>query len=175
MIRGDQVFLKAIEEADLEKLLEWRNIAEFRKNFREFRELNMHQQHSWFKQITKSKSDFMFSIFDNKNSELIGACGLTYIDWIARNADFSFYIGKDRKYIDEVYATNATNLLLKYGFNELNLNKIWMELYEFDHAKIDFFTKNFGFEVDGKLRQNCYFDGEYFDSFIISLLKDDFA
>ena len=49
-----------------------------------------------------------------------------------------------------------------------------MELYEFDQEKINFFTKKFGFQEDGRLRQNCYSDGSYHDSLIISLLKKDF-
>ena len=49
-----------------------------------------------------------------------------------------------------------------------------MELYEFDDKKIKFFTKKYHFKVDGKLRQNCYEDGNYFDSYIISLLKTEY-
>ena len=64
-------------------------------------------------------------------------------------------------------------MLIQYGFNNLNLNKIWMELYEFDQQKIDFFTNNFKFKVDGVLRQNCFEDGQYWDSKIISLLHSE--
>ncbi len=174
MIIGKSVCLRAVETKDIEKLLSWRNIDSFRKNFREFRELNYSQQTDWFKDISSSKNDFMFSIVDIKNEELIGACGLLYIDWIIGSADYSFYIGKDELYIDDLYAKDATDLLLGYGFNKLNLNKIWMELYEFDDKKINFFTKKYNFKVDGKLRQNCFEDGKYFDSYIISLLKSDF-
>ena len=35
---------------------------------------------------------------------LLGACGLCYIDFINRSADFSIYIGADDLYIDELYA-----------------------------------------------------------------------
>ena len=174
MIKGKSVYLRAIEKEDIQTLLTWRNIDAFRKNFREFRELNYSQQVEWFNSVSSSKNDFMFSIVDLDTNELIGACGLLYIDWIIGSADYSFYIGKDELYIDDLFAKDATNLLLSYGFNKLNLNKIWMELYEFDDKKINFFTKKYNFEVDGKLRQNCFEDGKYFDSFIISLLKSDF-
>jgi len=175
MIIGKSVCLRAVETKDIETLLSWRNIDSFRKNFREFRELNFNQQVDWFKGVSSSKNDFMFAIIDINTDELIGACGLLYIDWINRSADYSFYIGKDQLYIDDIYAKDASNLLLSYGFNKLNLNKIWMELYEFDNMKIDFFTNEFNFEVDGKLRQNCFEDGKYYDSFIISLLQSDFT
>ena len=106
---------------------------------------------------------------DNKP---IGTAGLLYINWIIRSADFSFYIGENRAYIDnEGYADDAAKLLIDYGFNNLNLHKIWMELYEIDKEKIEFFTKKFDFKIDGKLRDNCFEDGEFWNSFIISLIR----
>jgi RimJ/RimL family protein N-acetyltransferase len=117
----------------------------------------------------------MFGILETSTKEIIGVCGLLYINWISRSADFSFYIGKDQAYIDgKGFADDATQLLIQYGFEELNLNKIWMELYEFDKAKIDFFTKKFKFHQDGLLRENTYKNGKYWDSTIISLLRSDF-
>ena len=173
MILGKKTILRAVEEKDLETLLHWRNLESFRVNFREFRELNMLEQKKWFERTTSSPNDFMFSILDKKE-RLIGACGLLYIDWIIRSADFSFYIGKDESYVDGLHSKDAALCLINYGFGVLNLNKIWMELYEYDQKKINFFTKNFGFQEDGKLRQNCYSIGSYHDSLIISLLKKDF-
>ena len=44
-----------------------------------------------------------------------------------------------------------------------------MELYEFDGQKIDFFMQKFKFVRDGILRDNCFEDGRYWNSLIISL------
>ena len=65
----------------------------------------------------------------------------------------------------------AAQLLIDYGFNNLNLHKIWMELYEFDNLKIDFFSEEFDFKQDGLLRDNGFENGKYWDSYIISLIK----
>jgi RimJ/RimL family protein N-acetyltransferase len=174
MIEGKTVGLRAIEEKDLAILRDWRNIESFRKHFREVRELNMANQKKWFEKTNNSPNDFMFMIVRLDNNEPIGACGLLYINNILRMADYSFYIGNENNYIDDKYAKEATQLLLNYGYNQLNLNKVWMELYEYDTAKIDFFTKEFNFKVDGKLRQNCFYDGKYWDSYIISLLAEEY-
>ena len=111
----------------------------------------------------------MFTIVDLDTQKPIGAGGLLYINWIIRSADFSFYIGENEVYIDDKgIAEDATKLLINYGFNNLNLHKIWMELYEFDKAKLDFFINNFGFKKDGVLRDNCFEDGKYYNSYLIS-------
>ena len=176
MIKGSIVGLRAVEKEDLHLFRDWRNIVEFRKHFREVRELSLTDQERWFESLQNTKNiNFMFTIIDLKTNEAIGAAGLLYVNWINRSGDFSFYIGKDNLYIDnEGIAKEATQLLINYGFNNLNLNKIWMELYEFDEKKINFFKDEFNFVIDGKLRENCFEGGKYWDSYIISLLKKDY-
>ncbi len=175
MIKGEKVGLRAVEKEDLVYLRDWRNIVEFRKNFREVRELSLSDQEAWFHSLQSTKNvNYMFTIVDLKTEKLLGACGLLYIDWKIRSADFSFYIGDEKKYIGtDGIAKDATKLLIDYGFKNLNLNKIWMELYEFDLEKINFFTKEFNFKKDGLLRENCFENGQYWNSLIISLLKSD--
>ena len=174
MLVGKYTYLRSVETSDLEKLRDWRNIPEFRINFREHRELNLDNQKNWFNRLITSVNDYMFVIVDVNTNELIGACGLLYTNWIIRSADFSFYIGKDNLYIDEKYSKDAACILIRYGFCDLNLNKIWMELYEYDKKKLDFFQNSFNFQIDGRLRQNAFANGKYWDSYIISLLKSDF-
>ena len=175
MIKGIKVGLRAVEISDLEYLKNWRNNSEFRKNFREVRELNSVNQDNWFNKINSSSNDFMFTIIRLEDNIPIGACGLLYINWIIRSADFSFYIGIEDYYIDNLgLAKEATELLIKYGFNNLNLNKIWMELYEFDSKKLNFFKNHFSFKIDGKLRDNSFEDGRYFNSYIISLIQSEY-
>ena len=175
MIKGKKVGLRAVEKADLSLLRDWRNIPEFRKHFREVRELSLTDQEAWFDSLQKTKHiNYMFTIVDLDSKKPIGAAGLLYINWIIRSADFSFYIGDDNKYIgDDGIANEATQLLIDYGFNNLNLHKIWMELYEFDKQKIEFFTKEFDFKQDAILRDNCFEGGKYWDSIIISLLINE--
>lgn len=173
MIKGKKVGLRAVEKQDLPFLRDWRNIVEFRKNFREVRELSLADQEAWFDHLQQTKHvNYMFTIVDLDTQKPIGAAGLLYINWIIRSADFSFYIGDDNKYIgNDGIAKEATKLLIDYGFNNLNLHKIWMELYEFDTEKLDFFQNEFNFKQDGILRDNCFEGGKYWNSYIISLIK----
>lgn len=176
MIKGQKVGLRAVEKEDLTLLRDWRNQTDFRQNFREVRELNLADQEKWFENMQATRHiNFMFIIVDLETNQAIGAAGLLYVNWINRSGDFSFYIGRDEAYIDQNgYALEAAQLLIRYGFDNLGLNKIWMELYEFDERKIKFFSEEFGFHQDGRLRQNCFEKGKYWDSVIISLLKDEF-
>ena len=176
MIKGKNVGIRAVEKEDLIFLKEWRNKPHFRKNFREVRELSILDQENWLESLSKTKNvNFMFVLVDLKTNKVIGAAGLLYINWIIRSADFSFYIGDNDIYIgDDDVSKESVSLLLDYSFNILNLNKVWMELYEFDSKKIKFFTELLNFKLDGLLRDNCFYEGKYYNSLIISLLKQEY-
>ena len=172
MIKGHFTILRAIETTDLSQLLEWRNLPELRKYFREYRELNYEQQLSWFhNKVNGDLSTRMFAI-DDLQGNLLGSAGLCYIDWVNRTADFSIYIGRDKLYIDNVLAPDAAKSLVKYGFDTLGLNRLWSEIYSFDAAKVDLFNA-LGFSLDGRHRQTHWAEGYWHDSFFFSLLTSD--
>jgi RimJ/RimL family protein N-acetyltransferase len=175
MLRGKTTFLSAIERADLPFFKAWRNNPDFRKNFREYRELCDDNQSTWYeKSVLNDKNTLMFSIHNSKTNELIGCCGLCYINWVQRFSDLSFYIGKDNLYVDEIYAPDAVDCLLNYGFEEIGLHKIWTEIYEFDEKKIRL-LEEIGFKRDGLLRDNYFHDGRWWNSIIFSLLQNEYT
>lgn len=172
MLMGKKVGLRAIEKYDLPQLLYWRNQPEYRRYFREYRELNMTNQEAWFERcVIQDNSTIMFAIVDVHTDELLGACGLCYIDWINRNADFSIYIGKDEVYIDDVYAIEAAQLMMKYGFEELNLHKLWAEIYSFDEKKKVMFDK-LGFSLEGCHKETHWTEGQWCDSLFYGRVRE---
>ena len=171
MLKGKYVGLRAIEESDLTQLLLWRNQPNYRRFFHEYRELSQTNQRNWFdSKVLNDKSTEMFSIVDINTGELLGACGLCYIDWINRNADFSIYIGKDDLYIDEKYAIEAAQIMMKYGFEELNLHRLWSEIYSFDEAKKVMFDR-LGFKLEGVHRETHWTEGKWCDSLFYGYLR----
>lgn len=175
MIRGRHVGLRAVEADDLERLLVWRNQPEFRRYFREHRELSGAHQQQWYTtKVVNDPSTRMFAIVNCDSDKLMGACGLCYIDWINRTADFSIYIGHDHLYVDDVYAVDAGVQLLKYGFEELALHRIWCEIYDFDKAKKELLSR-LGFTLDGRHRQTHWAEGTWHDSLFYGILVDEFS
>ena len=173
MIEGKSVYLRAIEESDLAQLMSWRNNPEFRQFFRETAEINTNRQAQWFDMINRSDSPHvMFSIVNNESNELLGACGLCYIDLINRSADFSIYIGFDNLYIDRLFAVDAANLLMRYGFDVMNLHRLWAEIYSIDDKKNTFFQA-IGFKQDAVFRETYWHRGKWHDSIFYSILESD--
>jgi len=173
MLKGRHVGLRAIEPADLPALLDFRNRPHFRRFFREYRELSSRHQEAWFDTLVMGDPNTrMFAIVELGTERLLGACGLCYIDSINRTADFSIYIGADDLYIDDLFAPDAARLLIRYGFDELNLHRLWSEIYAIDAAKQAFFPK-LGFQLDGRHRETHWTEGGWVDSLYYSLLSTD--
>ena len=170
MLKGDLVYLEAVERSDLQLLMNWRNKEEFRKHFREYREI----QNKWYEtKVQNDPSTIMFTIKSAESDIVLGCCGLCYVNWVNRNADLSIYIGWEDAYIDDKgYAEESCKLLMGYGFNQLGLHKIWTEIYEFDSKKRKLYD-TLGFKLDGVLRDNYFYDGKWWNSLMLSILKEN--
>lgn len=172
MISGKKIGLTSVSTESLEQFREWRNRPELRQYFREHRELSKEMQTNWFNsKVLNDPNQYNFEIRDLDSKKLIGHCGLYYINWIARTAEFGIYIG-DNNFRNGGYGSDSLRTLIDYGFNQLNLNKIWAEVYSNNDA-FHVYT-HVGFKVDGVLRQNVYKNGEYYDATIISMLKSEY-
>jgi RimJ/RimL family protein N-acetyltransferase len=141
MFEGKFVILRALEKEDLSSLKEWRNSLHVRKSTREYKLLNMINQKNWFESIHQSTppKDIMFGIL-NKRKKLIGVTGLTYIDWKNRNSEISIYFST-KNWQTKPEAKEVINLIMEYGFEELNLNRLYVEIFSLMKENIKLFTK----------------------------------
>ena len=175
MLTGHHVALRAITPSDLEPLRLWRNQPEFRKFFREYRELGPDDQQRWYDgRVMDDLGTLMFAIEGMHDQRLLGACGLCFIDWISRTCDLSIYLGADDLYIDDVLAPDSARVLLRYAFGVLGMHRVWVEIYDYDEAK-QRLLENLGFELDGRFREHHFHDGRWHDSLFYGLLDREFA
>jgi hypothetical protein len=173
MIIGKKILLDAIEEEHLPLLLKWRNDPNFRQYYREYRVLTLKQQKKWWKdKILNDDSWQYFIVKPLENTEkIIGIAGLTYIHPVYRTGEFAITLG-DASYRGRGYGSDTLKTLINYGFNDLNLNKIWCEVYS-NNGALDVY-KHIGFQHEGTLRQHIYKNGKYLDSYILSMLKVEY-
>jgi len=173
MIKGKKIILDSVEEKHLPLLLEWRNDPNFRQYYREYRVFTIEQQKKWW--VDKIVNDNSWQYFVVKPIEeperVIGAAGLTYIHPIYRTGEFAITLG-DTAYRGKGYGSDTLRTLIDHGFNDLNLNKIWCEVYENNKA-VEIYRK-IGFKDEGVLRQHVYKNGKYLDSYILSMLRSEY-
>jgi RimJ/RimL family protein N-acetyltransferase len=103
----------------------------------------------------------------------IGFCRLTGIDWIARHAEFGILIG-DRDRQRRGFGAEATAMLCRYGFDDLNLDRLHLRVREDNHAALRLYER-LGFQIEGRLRRHAYVDGAYHDLVLMGLLNTERA
>ncbi len=164
--------LRQVEEPDLPKLRDWANSHYIRAYTREYRPLNLLNQKRWFESLLTDQSNIMFAIEKKEDKEIIGCCGLTYINWKEGHGEVSIYIG-DQNWQEKGYATDALQLLLKYGFCELRLHRIYAIIFGYNEASIKFFEKN-RFKLEGRHREARFWDGKFHDELVYGMLEDEY-
>jgi len=130
----------------------------------------MVNQEKWFNSLQDGRS-IMFAAIAKGTGEFIGVCGLCYIDHHNRSAEVSWYIG-DGHFAEKGYDKEIISLLLRYGFDEIGLHRIFAECYEFAEDRLEQLKKR-GFEEEGVLRDVVFRHGKFWNSVMLSILVDN--
>ena len=172
MFEGKNVNLRSLEIDDLGILKKWRNDKITRNHTREYRLLNMINQKQWFETIHKDNPPkfLMFGVID-KRKKLVGVCGLTYIDWKNRHCEISIilYLKNWQKTKE---AKETISLLINYGFGELNMRRLWVEIFDTVPENIKLF-ESLNFHREGILRDKLWRQKKWHNSYIYSKLSTD--
>lgn len=123
--------------------------------------------------IRNSPSIITFAIEEKDTNSIIGTCQLRNINEFNGTAWLSIIIG-DSKVHGKGYGTTALNLLLQYAFNEKNLRKVTLRVYD-DNPSAKRLYEKVGFIEEGVLKEEIYRKGKYCNQIQMSILKDEFT
>ena len=113
----------------------------------------------------------MFEIWHKKDKKPIGFCEFDDIFWSYRIAHIGYLIG-EVEYWGKGIGTELVKLLLEYGFKELNLHKVVVDVVVPNVSSIRCLEKN-GFKLEGTLQKEMYIDGKYYDMLKYGLLREE--
>ena len=133
--------------------------------------LTSEDEEEWFDRVRKAQDQIVFAILTVEGGHLLGNCGLRNIDWKNRCASFGIFIG-NKRFWGKGYGTEATRLLLRYAFEELNLHRVELEVYDFNTRAIRAYEKA-GFRREGTRRQALYREGSWHDIHLMAILKEE--
>jgi RimJ/RimL family protein N-acetyltransferase len=110
-----------------------------------------------------------FAIRTLADDRLIGLIGLYTIFWPQREAFMGIQIG-ERDYWGRGYGTDALQALLRYAFDELNLQRVSLSFLEGNTRARRSYEKC-GFKLEGRERQTWAYDGRRWDEIYMGLLR----
>lgn len=101
--------------------------------------------------------------------QFAGASSLQHIDLRNRHAELGIFMAA-REMRGQGYGTEATRLLLNYGFEVLRLDKIYLGVYDFNEGGLRTY-ENIGFRYEGRLKNMLHYEGRYWDEWPMRILR----
>jgi RimJ/RimL family protein N-acetyltransferase len=103
---------------------------------------------------------------------LLGEAVLNGIDRENRSASFRIVLF-DSADFGRGYGGQATRLLVAYGFEQLGLHRIELEVYDFN-PRAEHVYRKAGFRREGMRRDVLLWDGIYHSAIVMSLLRPEY-
>jgi len=165
ILKGEKTILRPVKINDAPRFVKW--LADAKTNrFMQRRNVSLKEEKGWILRMQKSKRSELFAI-DTKKGIHIGRVVLDRIDKKDKNAELIIIIG--RKYWGNGYGTDATKVMLTYGFEKLKLHRIGLWVYDFNLRAIKMYKK-LGFQVEGKKRECVRRNGKFYDAISMGIL-----
>ncbi|MDO3412307.1 GNAT family protein [Saccharibacillus sp. CPCC 101409] len=111
------------------------------------------------------------AIADRESGEMVGEAVYNEYDENVRSVNFRILIGPAGR--GKGLGTEAIELFLRYGFEELGLHRIGLEVFSFNPRAERVYVKS-GFVLEGIKREDFAYNGEYIDAKVYGMLRSDY-
>jgi diamine N-acetyltransferase len=174
MTSQPRIFLRALEETDLERTHRWHNDPELYSTLvGPFRFISKSCETEWLRRkAAYSASEVSLAICLRADGQHIGNIYLGEIDWISRRAALGIFIGNS-EHRGKGYGQEAMHQVLSHAFRNLNLNRVFLDVLADNTPAIKLYEKC-GFAVEGRLRSHVFKNGSYRDLLVMGITSHEF-
>ncbi len=173
MHKSENLHLSKIEKYDMNIIYKWFKDSEFLKYYDYMPPVpqTSAEVDKTFSDYEKNYESKVFAVKINNSSEIIGIAG--FDDIITDNGVATLFIGiGSKEQRGKGYGKEALNLLLRYGFKDMNLHRIQLNVLEFNISAIKLYEGS-GFKREGTFREFVLRDDKRYDLFLYGLLKSE--
>lgn len=168
--------LRELQEKDAENMLEWMHDPDSQKGFqKDMMSITLEEARRFCREAKLSNNpkkgqDIHWAIVD-ETDEYLGTISLKNINSEYHSAEFAISVRK--KVRGQNVAMEAMRLLLRRGFKEMGLHRIYMTVLADNMAAIKFYEKC-GFTYEGELRDHIFTRGQYISWKIYAMLDSEY-
>jgi RimJ/RimL family protein N-acetyltransferase len=172
---GERIVLREYRKEDLEPMRKWVNDPAVVDNLSDIflypNTLTSTEQ--FLNSMLEGRKEVKgFVIAVRPNEAYIGQIDLFKIDWKNRYARLGIVIGCAENR-GQGYGSEAIRLIQSFVFERLNLNKLELDVHDYNRPAIRCYQKC-GFKEEGRLRQTFYINGHYTDMIVMGILKEEY-
>lgn len=124
----------------------------------------------WYAHRNDKKNRLDLAVYVPALNQYVGEVVFNEYDPENKSVNYRIAIGKAGQ--NKGYGTEATKLMVDYGFEKLGLNRIELEVLDFNERAKHVYT-SCGFVAEGRRREAFLIDGEYHDAVLKSVLRSD--
>ena len=168
---GERVYLRSVEMEDVDRFVRWFNDPVVRLTLSSATPLNLLREREFVERLYKDNRDVVLAIVAREGDTHIGVVGLHGMGLPNRSATFGIAIG-EKAFWDKGYGTEATKLILSYGFRTLNLHRISLWVYDFNPRGVHVYEK-LGFKEEGRKRESMFREGRFQDEILMGILESE--
>jgi len=166
-------YVRGLEKSDLPSLASWINDHDVtRLLFTGHRPALTERLVEQWEQEWRSQSDFVFAVCMKEDDRFVGTTGLYNVNGIMRTAEFRIFLG-DKTIWGRGVGTSATRMMVFYGFEKLNLNRVWLGVNAENVGGVKAYERA-RFVREGVLRQEQYRNFRYYDVVRMSMLRSEY-
>lgn len=167
----NNIRIRKIKETDSSHYFKWINDKELVNYNSYFKPIKLDDHKKWIASILDDKNSETFTILIeiDGHETIVGSCSLRNIHTQYMSASLQVRIG-EKKFRGIGIGQVALNELLKHGFNQLNMNRIELEVFE-DNIRALNLYKKLGFKKEGVKREAVKINSIFKNVVIMSLLK----
>lgn len=171
-LRSRRLILASHRASNLEPLYRWFNDIEIVELSADRPARRTHDQmRERLKRWRRQDGQRHFAIYLAEDGSAIGFCHIVEIDDYTRTCRIGIVIG-EKAYWNMRLGREAMELLARYCFTRLKLNRITCEVYE-TNPRAWRMLKRVGFRREGVLRQAARKGGRFVDVYVYGLLSAD--
>lgn len=172
ILEGERLYLRPLEREDLVHIRRWSEDAEFRGLIGETQPLSQAEAEAFLRRVRTEPDRVWFMIALKEGGRPIGEAGLLRIFPAWRTTDLSIMLG-ERDVWGQGYGAEAIRLLLDHAFGALNMHRVAIGVVGFNERALRFYEK-VGFRREGVQRDGYYYEGQFHDFVMMSLLEDEY-
>lgn len=171
LLNGEKVRLRPLEPEDMKDLFFWANNPEAVGEFDAFSISQWHEVEKWFKEPDTAHGFTTLLIERKEDKAKLGIVVHYFAHPVLRNIEIGFQIW-DIKERNKGYATEALKLLVEYLFTTKNIQRIQATTHTQNIAAQKVLEKC-GFTKEGRQRKSLFTKGEFQDTYIYGILREE--
>ncbi len=175
LIHGKVVYLRPGERTDIPLFVRWLTDARTTEYLALNNPIGQAMEERWFEGMLDrhGRERWFFVICRLEDDRAVGSIDLHELDLTNGSAGLGILIGNPAD-TSRGYGSEAIGALLEFGFGELRLERIWLDVYA-DNERARHVYERLGFIHEATFRRSLYRHGRFVDDHRMAILRGEWA